>query len=57
MNKTAAVLLLISFALLTAGAAVLLPAAGLLTAGLLAGAAGLMSLTAGPKKTNAKEPR
>lgn len=56
MNKTAALLLLLCFCLLTTGTTMLLPAAGFITAGVLAGAAGVMSLTASPAKTE-KEPR
>lgn len=54
MNKLAALLLLVSFSLLTFGAALLAPVAGLLTAGVLTGVAGVMSLTAGSRS---KEPR
>lgn len=58
MNKFAALLLLTSFGLLTAGAALLSTPAGLITAGVLAGAAGVLSLTAGPgEKQSEKEPR
>jgi hypothetical protein len=58
MNKLAAVLLCISFGLLTAGAALLHTAAGLITAGVLAGAAGVLSMTAGPTMSKTeREPR
>jgi hypothetical protein len=50
MNKTAALLLLLCFVLLTGGAAMLSTAAGVLTAGVLAGLAGVMSLTADKAK-------
>lgn len=57
MNKLAALLLLMSFGLLTGGAALLSTPAGLITAGVLAGAGGVLSLTAGPDKKTEKEPR
>jgi hypothetical protein len=58
MNKLAALLLLVSFGLLTAGAALLHTAAGLITAGVLAGAGGVLSMTAGPSKSKTeREPR
>jgi hypothetical protein len=57
MNLTAAVLLALSLCLLVAGAWMLAPAAGVLTAGVLAGAAGVLSLKAGSTKTDKKEPR
>jgi hypothetical protein len=50
MNWTAAILLLLSFALLVAGAWLLSPPAGLLTAGVLLGAVGVLSLSAGSAK-------
>lgn len=55
MNKIAGVLLLVSFGLLTSGATLIAPAAGLLTAGVLIGVTGVMSLSARPRRE--KEPR
>lgn len=46
MNWLSALLLVVSFGLLVAGAAWLSPAAGLLTAGVLCGAVGVLSLQA-----------
>ena len=50
MDKLAGLLLTVSFGLLVAGAWLLSPPAGLLTAGVLSGAAGVLSLTAGKPK-------
>lgn len=50
MNIAAALLLVLAFGLLTAGAALLSIPAGLITAGVLAGAAGVMSLNASETK-------
>lgn len=50
MNVLATALLVLCFGLLTAGAALIFPAAGLLTAGVLTGVAGAMCLTVQPKK-------
>lgn len=56
MNVLAALLLLVSFSLVTAGVALLSPEAGLITAGVLVGLAGVMLLKVGPRR-NVKEPR
>lgn len=50
MNWIAALLLLLTFVLLVTGSAMLAPAAGVLTAGVLTGVAGVLSLTAGKPK-------
>lgn len=51
MNKIAALLLTVSFGLFVVGAWLLSPPAGLLTAGVLSGAAGVLSLNAGKTKS------
>lgn len=59
MNWTAALLLLLAFGLLTAGAAMLSTPAGLVTAGTLIGVAGVLSLNAGSRSRaeDGKAPR
>lgn len=55
MNKTAALLLLLAFGLLTAGATMLAIPAGVITAGVLAAIAGVLSLNAGSRSREVKD--